>query len=141
MTNLRLLPILKLTRLSSGRYTTMTPYDDPRSKEYDELLDLEEERTRREFGCCPGPVDLWTTTLDRRGFVKVGVGGLFSMLMAQWLDPRIAYGQAKPPKAKNCILLWMNGGPSHLDTFDPKPGTATGGQFKSIKTLVPGIEI
>src|SRR5258706_13457049 len=120
----------------------MTPYDDPRSKEYDELLDLEEEQTKREFGCCPGPVDLWTTTLDRRGFVKVGVGGLFSMLMAQWLDPRMAYAQGKSvPKAKNCILLWMNGGPSHLDTFDPKPGTANGGQFKSIKTRAPGIEI
>ena len=44
----------------------MTPYDDPKSKELDELEDLEEERTREEFGCCPGPVDLWTTTMDRR---------------------------------------------------------------------------
>ena len=47
----------------------------------------------------------------------------------------------KTGKAKSCILLWMNGGPSHIDTFDPKPGTANGGQFKSIKTKVPGIEI
>ncbi len=117
-----------------------TPYD-PKSKELDELEDLEEERTRQEFGCCPGPVDLWTTTMDRRGFMKVGVGGLLSLLMAQWLDPRIAQAQGSAPKAKACILLWMNGGPSHLDTFDPKPGAATGGPFKAIKTRAPGIEI
>src|SRR5258708_21589423 len=62
--------------------------------------------------------------------------------MAQWLDPRMAYAQGRAaPKAKNCILLWMNGGPSHLDTFDPKPGTSTGGKFKSSKTRVAGIEI
>ena len=120
----------------------MSPYDDPKSKELDELQDLEEERTREEFGCCPGPVDLWTTTLDRRGFMKVGVGGMFSVLMAQWLDPRAAFAQGKAaPKAKNCILLWMNGGPSHMDTFDPHPGTTNGGPFKAIKTRTSGMEI
>src|SRR5437016_11338574 len=122
--------------------TIMSPYDDPKSKELDELQDLEEARTREEFGCCPGPVDLWTTTMDRRGFVKVGVGGLFSMLMAQWLDPRVAGAQGLPaPKAKNCILLWMNGGPSHMDTFDLHPKTSNGGPFSAIKTRAPGIEI
>ena len=35
----------------------------------------------------------------------------------------------------------MNGGPSHLDTWDPKPGAATGGPFKSIKTRASGVEI
>src|SRR2546423_791005 len=119
----------------------MKPFDD-KSTELEELKDLEEARTHEEFGCCPGPVDLWNNTLDRRGFIKVGVGGLFSLLMAQWLDPRMAYGQGGPaPKAKACILLWMNGGPSHLETFDPKPGATTGGPTKSTKTSVPGIEI
>ncbi len=113
-----------------------------KSKELEAIEDLEEQKTHEEFGCCPGPVDLWTNTLDRRGFIKVGVGGLFSLLMAQWLDPRIAMAQGGPkPKAKACILLWMNGGPSHLETFDPKPGAATGGPTKAIKTNVPGIEI
>ena len=115
---------------------------DPKSKELDELQDLAEAKTREEFGCCPGPVDLWTNTLDRRGFIKVGVGGLFSLMMTQWLDPRAASAQgAPPPKAKACILLWMNGGPSHLETFDPKPGAASGGPTRAIKTNVPGIEI
>ena len=40
-----------------------------------------------------------------------------------------------------CILLWMGGGPSQLDTFDPKPGTDTGGETKAIDTAVPGIQI
>jgi uncharacterized protein (DUF1501 family) len=40
-----------------------------------------------------------------------------------------------------CILLWMGGGPSQLETFDPKPGTEHGGTTKAIQTSVPGISI
>src|SRR5215475_1060296 len=40
-----------------------------------------------------------------------------------------------------CILLWMAGGPSQLETFDPKPGTEHGGETRSIGTSVPGISI
>jgi len=40
-----------------------------------------------------------------------------------------------------CILLWMAGGPSQLETFDPKPGTEHGGETKGIATAVPGISI
>jgi hypothetical protein len=40
-----------------------------------------------------------------------------------------------------CILLWMGGGPSQLETFDPKPGTAHGGETKAIATAVSGISI
>ncbi len=50
---------------------------------------------------------------------------------------------ARPPKVKNCILIWLAGGPSHLDTFDPKPDAAVGvrGEFKAIETSVPGVRI
>jgi len=41
----------------------------------------------------------------------------------------------------SCILLWMAGGPSQLETFDPKPGTEHGGETKAIATAVPGISI
>ncbi len=44
-------------------------------------------------------------------------------------------------QGKSMILLWMAGGPSHLDTFDPKPGHKNSGETKAIKTSVPGIEI
>jgi hypothetical protein len=40
-----------------------------------------------------------------------------------------------------CILLWMAGGPSQLETFDPKPGTDHGGETKAIATAVSGISI
>src|SRR5206468_564299 len=40
-----------------------------------------------------------------------------------------------------CILLWMAGGPSQLETFDPKPGTEHGGETRSIATAVSGIAI
>jgi Protein of unknown function (DUF1501) len=39
------------------------------------------------------------------------------------------------------ILLWMQGGPSQLETFDPKPGTDNGGPTEAIETSVPGIRI
>jgi uncharacterized protein (DUF1501 family) len=40
-----------------------------------------------------------------------------------------------------CILLWMQGGPSQFETFDPKPGHANGGETKAIATRLPGIQI
>jgi hypothetical protein len=44
-------------------------------------------------------------------------------------------------RARSCILLYMEGGPSQIDTFDPKPGRPTGGPFKAIGTSVSGIQI
>jgi hypothetical protein len=44
-------------------------------------------------------------------------------------------------KNKACILLWMDGGPSQLETWDPKPGHANGGETKAIDTAVAGIRI
>src|SRR5438128_3931052 len=42
---------------------------------------------------------------------------------------------------KSLIILWMGGGPSHMDTWDLKPGESTAGEFKPIKTGVTGVEI
>ena len=44
-------------------------------------------------------------------------------------------------QGKSVILLWMGGGPSQFETFDPKPGTANGGPTEAISTSVPGIKI
>ena len=52
-----------------------------------------------------------------------------------------ASAKKKTPHARACILLYMEGGPSQLDTFDPKPGRPTGGPFKAIETSVKGIRI
>src|SRR6186997_2320524 len=42
---------------------------------------------------------------------------------------------------KRIILLWLAGGASQLETWDPKPGAPTGGPFRAIPTSVPGIHI
>jgi len=42
---------------------------------------------------------------------------------------------------KRVIMLWLAGGASQMETFDPKPGVATGGPFRSIQTDVPGVRI
>ncbi len=107
-------------------------------------LDAEERRLReRNGGSCPGPVDLYSSEVSRRGLMKIGMGGLLSLLFAQWLDPRgaAAEGAGTAHKAKSCVLLWMNGGPSHLDTWDPKPGSSMAGPGKSIKTRAQDVMI
>jgi RNA polymerase sigma factor (sigma-70 family) len=51
-----------------------------------------------------------------------------------------AGGKDKPAKM-HCIILWMSGGPSQLETFDPKPAHANGGPVQEIETNVKGIQI
>jgi hypothetical protein len=78
--------------------------------------------------------------LSRRGFMGnlaratmgVGVGMPF-------LQPAMA--ELLPKTNKKLIFLYMAGGMSHLDTFDPKPGTAEGGPVKAIRTNADGVMI
>ena len=77
--------------------------------------------------------------LDRRTFLRLGASGFMAALLARGEPARPA--TPPPAQAKACILLWLNGGPSHIDTFDPKPGKVTGGPFKAIKTRAPAIEL
>ena len=44
---------------------------------------------------------------------------------------------AKTGKAQSCILIWLNGGPSHIDMWDPKPNSS----FQPISTNVSGIQV
>ncbi len=52
-------------------------------------------------------------------------------------------GQRVTPKARRCVLIWLDGGPSHLETFDPKPDAPleVRGPLTSIQTAVPGVSI
>jgi hypothetical protein len=82
-----------------------------------------------------------TPTLSRRDWLKLSAAGALGASMSGWL-PALAADAAKDPKRKrSCILLWMPGGPSQIDTFDLKPGHENGGEFKEIATNVPGIKI
>ncbi len=66
-------------------------------------------------------------------------GGVFSFAAMHQMDHLFA--ASRVASAKRCIVLWMGGGPSQMETFDPKPGTATGGPTESIATPVTGLQI
>jgi hypothetical protein len=81
--------------------------------------------------------------LSRRGFLKstlVTAGGL---TVANWggLFNSQTIADEAARQGKRCILLWMNGGASQIDTFDMKPGRPTGGPFRPIASNVPGTQI
>src|SRR3954468_21680095 len=79
-------------------------------------------------------------TSGRRDFIKIAFGAsAATALSGRFLLP--TYAASTPARAKNVILLWMQGGPSQLDTFDPKPGAETGGPTKAIDTKTKGLQI
>jgi hypothetical protein len=80
--------------------------------------------------------------LKRRTLLKAaGLSGLC------WLTPvaeALSRAQEEAPRgapAKSVIVLWLQGGPSQLETFDPQPGTDIAGGTKAIETNVPGIQL
>src|SRR5213083_2186235 len=78
---------------------------------------------------------------SRRDLMRFATAGFAGCSMSGWLG-RLAAEQGKDPARKrSCILLWMDGGPSQMDTFDLKPGHANGGPYKEIETAVPGVRI
>lgn len=52
-----------------------------------------------------------------------------------------AADQGKSSRPKSLLVLWCQGGPSQLDTFDPHPGTLIGGDVKGVSTSIPGVQI
>src|SRR6476661_8774699 len=77
-------------------------------------------------------------SLSRREFVASAAAGAS---LCGWLGRLAAAAPPRRPRA--CILLWMAGGPSHIDTFDPKPDAPQNirGEFRPIETSVSGIQI
>lgn len=83
-----------------------------------------------------------TCPLSRRAFAKYSGLSLLGSSMSGWLPAlaRQAEQSGRRPR-RSCILLWMSGGPSQMETFDPKEGHENGGPTKSIATSVPDIRI
>src|SRR5271157_4290599 len=75
--------------------------------------------------------------LSRRQFLgaTAAIGAGFS----SFTRPAIAAELAR--KQRQVLVIWLAGGASQLETWDPKPKTETGGPFRSIETSVPGIQI
>jgi hypothetical protein len=80
-------------------------------------------------------------SLSRREWLTLSAAGVIGYSMSGWLENLAAATVKSPERKRSCILLWMSGGPSQMDTFDLKPGHANGGPYKEIATSVPGIKI
>ena len=87
------------------------------------------------------PASPRTPELSRRDLLKLSTAGVIGCSMSGWLEVMAQQAASNPQRRKACILLWMNGGPSQMDTFDLKPGHENGGPFQEISTAVPGIRI
>ncbi|RLS41028.1 MAG: DUF1501 domain-containing protein, partial [Planctomycetota bacterium] len=83
---------------------------------------------------CPGPH-------SRREFLRAGMLGMSGLGLSDLLAARAFSGTSSAPTS--LILFWMWGGPSQLETFDPKPQAPSDyrGPFQAIQTKTPGIEI
>jgi hypothetical protein len=76
--------------------------------------------------------------ITRRDSLQLGLTTLLGGGLANALRARET---ANEPAAKSCILIWMDGGPSHFETFDPKPDAPVEfrGEFKTVATKAPGV--
>jgi len=79
---------------------------------------------------------------SRRSFLQVGMAGMGTVGLPQLLRAKEAAGAAGR-KETSVILIWLDGGPSHHDTYDPKPDTPSeyAGIWQPIHTNVPGFDI
>lgn len=76
--------------------------------------------------------------VSRRSFLQVGGLTAFGLSLPQFLQASAASAIQPNRPAKKCILLWMQGGPSHIDTFDPKPDAPAEirGDFDTVPTTI-----
>ena len=86
-----------------------------------------------------------TCGLSRRSFVQLGVAGLASLGLPglMRLKEASANGNGNPSKDTRVILIWLDGGPSHMDLYDMKPHAPAEyrGMWRPVGTNVPGMEI
>ena len=81
--------------------------------------------------------------LTRRAVLQIGASSVFGLSLADLLRCRAEGGERAVGTAKSVLLLWMWGGPSQLDTWDPKPNASLDyrGPFGSIATKTPGLRV
>lgn len=78
--------------------------------------------------------------LSRRTLLGAGGGGLLMSAIARRLALADERGESDSARPKNVILLWLEGGPSQLETFDPHVGGKYGGSVQAINTSAKGIQ-
>src|SRR5262249_48316895 len=122
----------------------------PLPREAGELLDNDHRRGETTTGHShrpehpPGTSSSTTqgVLMNRRHFLKhaAAISALALPGLRFWQGLRAAEPALKKDN-KSLIILWMGGGPSHMDLWDLKPGSENGGEFKPISTSAPGVEI
>jgi hypothetical protein len=75
---------------------------------------------------------------NRRAVLQASLASILGFSMR---DLIARAGETQTATAEHVIFFWNGGGMSHIDTFDPKPGRETGGEFDAIDTSVPGVKI
>ncbi|HEU0040298.1 MAG TPA: DUF1501 domain-containing protein [Verrucomicrobiae bacterium] len=85
---------------------------------------------------CPGPI-------KRREFLRIGLSGFATLSLPGLFELRARAAIEKPKARTAVILVWLRGGASHLETYDPKPDAPSEfrGVFSPISTRVPGMQI
>ncbi len=83
--------------------------------------------------------------VNRRDIIRIGGLSALGLGLGDYFRLRSACAAEAPPvaRAKSCILIWLDGGPSHLETFDPKPDAPkeVRGPLETIATNVEGIRV
>src|SRR5262245_48022100 len=88
---------------------------------------------------CRGPIPV-----SRRRMLQVGAASLVGLSLPRLLQANEkAAGLGMMPRADSCIVIFLNGGPSHLDMWDMKPQSPAEvrGEFKPIASSVAGIQV
>jgi hypothetical protein len=79
--------------------------------------------------------------VSRRSFLRTVAVGAAGLGVLGWKDAVALHADELRRQGRACILMFMRGGPSQFETFDPKPGASTGGPTQAIQTAVEGIRI
>jgi uncharacterized protein (DUF1501 family) len=89
------------------------------------------------------PSQICQRPLDRREFLRLSVAGLSGLTLAELFRRRAQAGPGKGRSNKALVVIWLHGGASHLETYDPKPLAPAEyrGPYRPIRTTVPGIQI
>jgi len=102
------------------------------------------QHQQHEFANYFGRVREGVSLVGRRGMLKASLAGIAGLSLPELLRSRATAADGSSKKSpKSCILLWMAGGPSHIDTWDPKPDRPENnrGPFGVTQTKLPGVVI
>lgn len=81
----------------------------------------------------------WEHQISRRRMLGTLTGGAAGLGLSQLLQPAVAEELRK--SEKQVLLIWLDGGMSQLESWDPKPSTPFGGPFRAIPTSLPGVHV